>query len=174
MPEMIIANARQLDVSAAVPPTASHARLKISIVPAPGAVLVYTQGRSSSFQWSRRIKRGPAERSKAILPACARCDRRSDRDPWLHRPPMKFAQTRPYADPEATARKLIEIANSVEAVQDGRIYIELINGPMLFELKATPVEYGAGLKLAIDRGWLTLDRSGTYVKFTQTGAELFA
>jgi hypothetical protein len=27
---------------------------------------------------------------------------------------MKFAQGRPYADPEAAARKLIEIANSVE------------------------------------------------------------
>jgi hypothetical protein len=87
---------------------------------------------------------------------------------------MKFAQARPYADPEAAARKLIEIANSVEAVQDGRIFIELINGPMLFEHKATPAEYSAGLKLAIERGWLTLDRSGTYVKFTQTGAELFA
>jgi hypothetical protein len=34
---------------------------------------------------------------------------------------MKFAAARPYADPEAAARKLIEIANSVEAVQDGRI-----------------------------------------------------
>jgi hypothetical protein len=87
---------------------------------------------------------------------------------------MKIAQTRPYGDPEAAARKLIEIANSVEAVQDGRIFIELINGPMLFEHKASPQEYGAGLKLAIERGWLTLDRSGTYVKFTQAGAELFA
>jgi hypothetical protein len=26
---------------------------------------------------------------------------------------MKFAQTRPYADPEAAARKLIELADSV-------------------------------------------------------------
>jgi hypothetical protein len=68
---------------------------------------------------------------------------------------MKFATARPYADPEAAARKLIEIANSVEAVQDGRIFIELINGPMLFEYKATPDEYGAGLKLAIERGWLS-------------------
>jgi hypothetical protein len=60
---------------------------------------------------------------------------------------MKFTANRPYADPEAAARKLIEIANSVEAVQDGRIFIELINGPMLFELKATPAEYSAGLGL---------------------------
>jgi hypothetical protein len=87
---------------------------------------------------------------------------------------MKFATTRPYATPEAAARKLIEIANSVEAVQDGRIFIELINGPMLFEHRATPAEYGAGLKLAVERGWLELDRSGTFVKFTQAGTELFA
>lgn len=32
---------------------------------------------------------------------------------------MKFAEPRPYANPEVTARKLIEIANAVEAVQDG-------------------------------------------------------
>jgi hypothetical protein len=40
---------------------------------------------------------------------------------------MKFAADRPYSDPEKAARKLIEIANSVETIQDGRIYIELIN-----------------------------------------------
>jgi hypothetical protein len=34
---------------------------------------------------------------------------------------MKFVNQRRYADPEVTARKLIEIANATEAVQDGRI-----------------------------------------------------
>ena len=34
---------------------------------------------------------------------------------------MKFAATRPYADPEVAARKLIELANSIEAAQDRRI-----------------------------------------------------
>jgi hypothetical protein len=87
---------------------------------------------------------------------------------------MKFAEPRPYSDPEKAARKLVEIANAVETIQDGRIYIELINGPLLFEHKASPAEYKAGLDLAIARGWLTLDRSGTFVKFTSTGAELFA
>jgi hypothetical protein len=87
---------------------------------------------------------------------------------------MKFATDRPYADPEKAARKLIEIANAAEAVQEGRIYIELINEPLLFEHKASPAEYKAGLNLAIALGWLTLDRSGTYVKFTATGADLFA
>jgi hypothetical protein len=48
---------------------------------------------------------------------------------------MKFATDRPYANPETAARKLVEIANAVEAIQDGRIYIELINGPFLSEIK---------------------------------------
>jgi hypothetical protein len=45
---------------------------------------------------------------------------------------------------------------------------------MLFEHKATPTEYSAGLKFAIESGWLVIHESGTYVKFTQVGAELFA
>jgi hypothetical protein len=45
-----------------------------------------------------------------------------------------------------SARKIIEIANEFEPVQDGRIHIEKINRPMLFELKATPAEYRAGLE----------------------------
>ena len=51
---------------------------------------------------------------------------------------------------------------------------EKINGPFLFRERATPAAYSAGLKLAIERGWLVLHDSGTYVKFTQAGAELFA
>jgi hypothetical protein len=53
---------------------------------------------------------------------------------------MKFATVRPFADPETAARKLVEIANSVEAVQDGRIHIELVNAPFLYEHKASPDE----------------------------------
>jgi hypothetical protein len=40
---------------------------------------------------------------------------------------MKFASDRPYSDPGKAARKIVEIANSVEPGQEGRIYIELIN-----------------------------------------------
>ena len=87
---------------------------------------------------------------------------------------MKLTKDRPYADPEAAARKLIELANSVEALQDGLIFAALIKGPFLFSLKGTPAEYTAGLKLAIERGWIEMNESGTYVKFTQTGADLFA
>ena len=45
--------------------------------------------------------------------------------------PVKFAEPRPFSDPEAAVRKLIEIANAAEAVQDARIYIERVNGPFL-------------------------------------------
>jgi hypothetical protein len=55
----------------------------------------------------------------------------------------------PFADPAAAARKLLELANVVEPMQDGRIHIEKINGPFLFQLKDTPAEYKAGLDLAI-------------------------
>jgi hypothetical protein len=69
---------------------------------------------------------------------------------------------------------LLDIANSVEPVQDGRIHIEKINWPILSEFKGSPGEYGAGLRLAIERGWLWIHESGTYVKLTQAGADLFA
>jgi hypothetical protein len=39
-------------------------------------------------------------------------------------PLMKYADSRPDADPEKAARKLIEIASTIEPVQDGRIHIE--------------------------------------------------
>jgi hypothetical protein len=87
---------------------------------------------------------------------------------------MKYADTRPFADPEVAARKLLEIANAIEAPQEGRIHIEKLNGPMLFKEGANPAEYTAGLGLAVARGWLVLHESGTYVKFTPAGAELFA
>jgi hypothetical protein len=44
---------------------------------------------------------------------------------------MKLTAERPFADPEKGARKLLEIANATEAVQDGRIYIERINDQFL-------------------------------------------
>ena len=67
----------------------------------------------------------------------------------------------------------MEIANAVEAVQDGRIYIELVNSAFL-KAGGTPGQFGAGLARAITEGWLWRHESGTYVKFTAVGAEMFA
>ena len=87
---------------------------------------------------------------------------------------VKFVEPSPLSGPETAARKLLEIANGVEAVQDGRIHIEKVNGPFLFQIKGTPDQYLAGLKHAIERGWIILHESGTYMKFAAAGAELFA
>jgi hypothetical protein len=66
----------------------------------------------------------------------------------------KYVQPRPYADPEVAARKIVEIANAVEAAQAGRVHIEKNNGPMLFQLKATPDEYKPASIARLKRaGW---------------------
>ena len=87
---------------------------------------------------------------------------------------MKFVTDRPLSDPEIAMQKLLEFAHAFEPIQDGRIYIEKLNGPFLYELKGTPAQYSAGLKLAVERGYLEKHESGTFVKFTEAGAELFA
>jgi hypothetical protein len=86
---------------------------------------------------------------------------------------MKFAAERPFADPEKAARKLIDIASTVEPVQDGRVHIELINTPFL-QAGGSADEYRAGLARAVANGWLWRHESGVYVKFTPAGADLFA
>jgi hypothetical protein len=85
----------------------------------------------------------------------------------------KFVAERSLADPDAAARKIVEIANDVEAVQNGRIYIERVNAPFL-AAGGSGDDFRAGIERAIALGWLWLHESGTYVKFTDGGAALFA
>jgi hypothetical protein len=71
---------------------------------------------------------------------------------------LKFVEPRPYADPEVACRKIMELAFAFTPTQkDGRIYIEAINAPMLYEHKADPAEYWAGLQAAIGKGWIKAD-----------------
>jgi hypothetical protein len=86
---------------------------------------------------------------------------------------VKFVEPSQFADPDVAARKLVEIANGIEAVQDGRIFIELVNAAFLGP-GGTPDQYSAALARAISKGWLWRHESGTYVKFTPAGAEMFA
>jgi hypothetical protein len=62
-------------------------------------------------------------------------------------------------------------ASSVEAY--GRIYIELVNRPFL-DAGAAPGQFRAALTRAIELGWLWRHESGTYLKFTTAGAEMFS
>jgi hypothetical protein len=58
----------------------------------------------------------------------------------------------------------------------GRLLLDvltLVNGAFL-KAGGTSDQYRAGIERAIASGWLWLHESGTYVKFTPAGAELFA
>jgi hypothetical protein len=83
---------------------------------------------------------------------------------------MKVVSDRRFADTDSAARKLLDFANATEAAQDARIYIELINAQFL-KAGGTPDQFRAALDRAIAKGWLERHESGTYVKFTQAGAE---
>ena len=83
---------------------------------------------------------------------------------------MKFVERHSFADPDVAARKLVEIANGAEAVQDGRIYIERANEPFL-AAGGSGEQFRAGIERAIALGWLWRHESGTYLKFTDSGAE---
>ena len=78
---------------------------------------------------------------------------------------MKFVEPNRFTDSDAAARKLVEIANAAEAVQDRRIFIERVNCPFLAE-GGMPDQYRAALERAIQLGWLWRHESETYVKFT--------
>ena len=85
----------------------------------------------------------------------------------------KFVAERPLTDPDVAARKIVEIANDVEAVQNGRIYIERVNAPFL-AVGGTGDDFRAGIERAIALGLLWLRESGMYLRFTEAGAALFA
>ena len=87
---------------------------------------------------------------------------------------MKHVEERPYVDAETAARKLVEIAAATPAVQDGRIYIERVNARFKALLSGScgHPEFGDGLRYAIERGWLWMHESGTYVKLMPSGQGL--
>ncbi|WP_346015898.1 hypothetical protein [Bradyrhizobium sp. 180] len=67
---------------------------------------------------------------------------------------MKYVDKRPYADPETpetAARKLVELAATIDPVQDGRIPIEKINAPFMYQHGSSGPEFGAGIKMAVER-----------------------
>ena len=86
---------------------------------------------------------------------------------------MKFREDRPFANVAAAERKLLELANAMEADHAGRLHVGVLNSQLLGAGASVP-EYGAAMKAAIEHGYLTMHPSGAYVTFTQAGADLFA
>ena len=87
---------------------------------------------------------------------------------------MKSTGDRPKPIRPRPPQPPMQHAHAFEVVHGGRIYIEKINGPFLFGEKATPAEYSAGLKYAIEKGRLELHESLTFARITQSGVDLFA
>jgi hypothetical protein len=86
---------------------------------------------------------------------------------------MKFKEDRPFANVDASVRKLLEIANGIEADHAGRLQIGVINSQFV-SAGGSCDEYSAAVKAAIAHGWITMHPSGAYLSFTQEGADLFA
>jgi hypothetical protein len=57
---------------------------------------------------------------------------------------MMYIEPSRFTDPDAAARKLVEIDNASEAVRDNRICVELVNGRFLSE-GGTPDQFCAGI-----------------------------
>jgi hypothetical protein len=63
---------------------------------------------------------------------------------------MKFKEERPFPTPEAAERKLLELANAVEADHAGRLSVEIINRQFR-DAGGSYEEYGAAVKAAVAR-----------------------
>jgi hypothetical protein len=86
---------------------------------------------------------------------------------------MKLKEDGPFGTPEAAERKLLELANAIEADHAGRVSVAVIN-KQFREAGGSYEEYGVAVKAAIAHGWLTMHPSGGYLSFTQAGADIFA
>jgi hypothetical protein len=71
---------------------------------------------------------------------------------------MKYREERPFADIEVGLKKLLDLANAIEADPAGRISIGPVNRQFL-DAGASVPEYKAALGAAIDRGYVTLHPS---------------
>ena len=81
--------------------------------------------------------------------------------------PSKFVEPRPYSDPEAAARKLLEIAADIVTAQ-GRVPVGRWNDEFR-KAGGNVAEYAAGRDRAIADGTLRMHVSGTFVTLTPAG-----
>jgi hypothetical protein len=84
---------------------------------------------------------------------------------------MKFVTDRPFADPEAAARKLLDIARASIA-ESGlpHAYTGRTNGAFT-SAGGSIAEYSAGIAAAVALKWFEIDRSGTRIVLLPDGAE---
>src|SRR5450755_3206358 len=86
---------------------------------------------------------------------------------------MKFKEDRWLANRDAAVRRLLEIANGIEADHAGRIDVGEVNAQFL-QSGGSAEEYTAAVNAATARGYIAVHPSGGYIAFTQEGSDLFA
>ena len=89
--------------------------------------------------------------------------------------PKTGPRSRPIPCEESTATKDhtetdINLTRSDEDGAGDPDAILFLSPPFLYTLKASGSEFGAGIKDAVERGWLKLHESGTYVRLLKTEA----
>jgi hypothetical protein len=84
---------------------------------------------------------------------------------------MKLTEDRPYTNPEAAARKLLDIIRS--SIADSGLayaYTGATNTTFLAACGSAP-EWSAGRDYAVAQKWIEIDRSRTRVKLLADGSE---
>src|SRR5258706_13166267 len=102
-----------------------------------------------------------------MMPRCPKREKRHD-----HAAKMKFKGDRPFATPEAAERKLLELANTIEADHAGRLSVAVINRQFR-DAGGSYEEYGLAVKAAIAHGWITMHPSGGYLSLHQARGDPF-
>jgi hypothetical protein len=84
---------------------------------------------------------------------------------------MKFAAARPYADPEAAARLLLDIVRGSIVESDLPYAYTGATNSMFTRTGGSVAEYSAGMAHATAQKWLKVDSSGTRITLLADGAE---
>jgi hypothetical protein len=84
---------------------------------------------------------------------------------------MRYVTARPFATPEAAARKLLEIVLAKDIDVGQYAYTGATNSAFL-QAGGDVTEYIAGRDFAVAQGWFEIDRSGTRVILLRAGADL--
>ena len=84
---------------------------------------------------------------------------------------MKLTADRPFAKPEAGARKLLKIvlSNGIDVEQYTSTRVTLTT---FLHAGGSVAEYAAGRDYGVAQGWFEIDRSGSRIILKQAGADL--
>jgi hypothetical protein len=86
----------------------------------------------------------------------------------MNKSPEKFVKDRPYAQPEAAAARLLEIAKTLR-IDEGRRSIGEWNGTFLRDGTGSVAEYTAGRDKLIADGVIQLHECGGFIMWKSPG-----